>query len=121
MNVLMVFVGGGLGSLARYGLSVFALNNFKTNFPIATLLSNVLSCLVLAITVGFFFQKQDNPTLRMLLLTGFCGGFSTFSTFSFETVELIRSGNTAIAIANVAISIAVCFVMIFLLTKSGSV
>ena len=118
----MVFIGGGLGSLARYGVSVFVKSNFQFVFPLATLVSNIISCVVLAIVVGIFSEKiLTNNSLAVLIVIGFCGGFSTFSTFSFETVELFRSGNSGIAIANILISITACLGIIFLLTKSNSV
>jgi fluoride exporter len=117
-NLLLVFVGGGLGSIVRYGISEFVKSNFKSIFPLATLCSNVISCVILALVVGLFSEKVGlNPTLRVLIVIGFCGGFSTFSTFSYETVELMRSGNTMIAIANVLISVTVCLALIYFLTK----
>lgn len=117
-NLVLVFVGGGLGSLARFAISAMVQVYFKSVFPIATLCSNVISCLILALTVAFFSEKLiTEPGLRMLILIGFCGGFSTFSTFSFETVELIRSGNLMLAIANIFISITVCVGLIYFLTK----
>ncbi len=64
-------------------------------------------------------NKVDNVPLRMLLLTGFCGGFSTFSAFSFETVELMRTGQMTFAVLNVAVSITVCFLAIYFLSKSN--
>ena len=117
-NLIFVFLGGGLGSVLRYGISVFVKSNFKSNFPIATLTSNILSCIVLALLVSYFISKTDNLTLKALLLVGFCGGFSTFSTFSFETVELIKTGNLAFAIANIAISVTVCVALIYFLAKT---
>jgi CrcB protein len=98
-NLLLVFLGGGLGSIVRYGISLFVKANFSTKFPVATLLSNVISCVVLALAVGYFSEKAGaNPTLRTFIVIGFCGGFSTFSTFSYETMELMRSGNMVLAI-----------------------
>lgn len=117
-NLLLVFVGGGLGSLARFGISEIVKNNFKSSFPIATLCSNILSCLILALMVGLYSGKADaSPAMKTLLVVGFCGGFSTFSTFSYETVELMRSGNVIYAIANILISVVVCISLIFFLSK----
>jgi CrcB protein len=119
-NLLLVFLGGGLGSIVRMGIAGFVYSNFKPVFPIATLCSNLLSCIVLAITVVYFNEKlMESPNLRMFILVGFCGGFSTFSTFSFETVELMRSGNIIYAAANILISVTVCIGLIYFLTKQA--
>ena len=119
-NLLLVFIGGGLGSIVRFGISGFVQSNFKSIFPIATLCSNILSCIILAVAVGFLSDKLiANPNLKILILVGFCGGFSTFSTFSFETVELIRSGNMMYAVANIFISVIVCIGLIYFLTKQA--
>ena len=117
-NILLVFLGGGLGSLARFGISEIVKNNFKYSFPIATLCSNILSCLILALMVGLFSGKVEvSPAMKTLIIVGFCGGFSTFSTFSYETVELMRSGNMMYAITNILISVVVCIALVYFLSK----
>lgn len=118
-SYLLVFLGGGIGSLFRYGISMIVPGLFKSSFPVATLTSNILSCIILALTVSFFYMKPDtSQTWKLLLITGICGGFSTFSTFSFETVELFRTGQSGYAIANICISVLTCVGIIYLIAKN---
>jgi CrcB protein len=118
-NVLLVFAGGGLGSLARYSVALLVKKFSPVDFPVATLISNILSCLILAIAFGFFSQKLiAMPTLHLLIITGFCGGFSTFSAFSFETIELVRLGQTLMAVINIAVSLITCFAIVFFIGKN---
>ncbi len=121
-NIVSVFIGGGLGSLSRYGIasSVGLLTaKLKLNFPLATFTSNLLSCTILAVTVAVISSKADvSPGWKVLIITGFCGGFSTFSAFSYETIDLMRSGYLLTALANILISISVCFSLIYFITKN---
>ena len=79
INYLLVFLGGGLGSMARYGIAHF-LSDYKHIFPIATLIANILSCVLLGYLMGLHFKSGLENHYRFLIMTGFCGGFTTFST-----------------------------------------
>ncbi len=114
MNYLLVFVGGGIGSMCRYAIS-HLLGKYPFTFPLATFIANVLSCIVFGVLAGLVLKGTlTNPQYRMLLLTGFCGGFSTFSTFSNETFVLFVNGQWLYAFANIALSLVVCLFCIYL-------
>ncbi|MEY2969818.1 MAG: hypothetical protein RLZZ599_191 [Bacteroidota bacterium] len=101
---LAVFVGGGAGSLLRFVMSKAILSNGWLQGHWATLIINVLASFALVIVVDAYDEKSK--LLYLLLLgTGFCGGWSTFSTFSFETVNLINEGRTTEALIYVILSI----------------
>lgn len=119
MNIALIFLGGGLGSLARYGVSL-AVRQFPTStFPIATILANLLACLVMGIVLWQFSTRPADAPVRMFLLTGFCGGFSTFSTFSLETLELFKRGHSMLGVLNITLSIALCIAVLALLVRKS--
>ncbi len=109
----MVFLGGGLGSLCRYGIAR-GLQSFSLQFPLATLLANIISCIILGMLFGWMIRQQIDASWRLLWMTGFCGGFSTFSTFSLETFQLFEAGAIAYGLLNVIISLLVCLFCIYL-------
>ena len=114
MAWLAVFIGGGLGSLARFGMSR-AFEGWALDFPIATLLSNLLACLILGFVAGLVAQRPSiSPVLKIGITTGFCGGFSTFSTFGLESVEMLANGKIWLAGLYVLASVALCFAGIWL-------
>jgi CrcB protein len=117
MNYLLVFIGGGIGSLLRY---IIGLTIGKTSIalPLATLSSNLISCLIFGTIIYTYHEKNLIPeNYRHFVLIGICGGLSTFSTFSFETFELIKQGMTAWAIANILISCILCTGLFFVFAK----
>ncbi len=106
-DVLWVGAGGALGSVLRYLTSVFASRYFPGFFPWGTFAVNILGCLAVGILLGFFAEKQTaNVSLKLLLIPGFCGGYTTFSAFAAENVSLLQSGNPWIAAVYTISSIA---------------
>lgn len=118
-NLLMVFIGGGLGSLCRYGISQ-AMLNAKFDFPMATLAANIISCIILGYLFGLALKNGISDHAKLLWMTGFCGGFSTFSTFSLETFALFDAGNFLYGFLNIAGSILICLLCIYIGINIGS-
>lgn len=107
-TLLFVFLGGGMGSCCRYLVSKW-LNPLTEFIPYGTLASNILSCIVLGLGAYLFENKfSDHNLLRIMVLIGFCGGFSTFSTFSNEAFSFLKNSQyTNLAIYIIA-SLVVC-------------
>jgi len=117
---LYIFIGGGLGSLARFVLTKVSGQIFSTEFPVGTFISNMLACLLLALLViGFSSKQTEYAWIQPLLIVGFCGGFSTFSTFSNETFTLFDNGHAFLAILNILLSVAVGVGLIFFIRSRG--
>jgi CrcB protein len=113
MKVILIFLGGGIGSSIRYFIGMGFLKLFdEKNFPWGTLLANIISCLLLAIFV-LATKGNNNELLRLFFVVGLCGGLSTFSTFGWETVQLIQQGKSLMAIANVLLSLTLCLPLLF--------
>jgi len=105
-SFLLIFIGGGIGSALRYLSTLFVQKYFPSIFPTATLLVNVLGCFLIGILIGLLDKNQlSNPNLKLLLITGFCGGFTTFSAFGLENIVLLQNNNSIYAFAYIALSI----------------
>lgn len=109
-NLLLVGLGGFAGAVARYLLGGWMLHHaMAAKFPWSTFTVNLLGCLLMGLLSGFIERLEwFTPQIRLLLLTGLLGGFTTFSAFGFETVYLLRRGEVWIAAAYVLASVLVC-------------
>jgi len=115
MKFLLIFIGGGVGSVLRYGIA--HLFSFKTtlNPLLATLSVNAVGSFFLGALVAYFAkQNGQNETVALALTVGLCGGFTTFSTFSLEVVNLIKTGDFIQASMYVSASIIVSLILLFL-------
>ncbi len=109
---VMVFLGGGLGSICRYSISKFFSSN--EGFPYATFIANVISCIILGYLVAWSMKKGLSSNVALLWMTGFCGGFSTFSTFSAESYKLFESNQIGMALLYIGMSIIICLFCVYL-------
>ena len=117
MNYLWVFLGGGLGSIARYICSGVIVRHVGETFPLGTLLVNVSGCLVIgffATSTGVDGRWMVAPSVRTFFLIGICGGYTTFSSFSLQTLALAQDGEWFRAGANVVLSVVFCLVGVWL-------
>ena len=106
---LYIFVGGGLGSMCRYAMSVWLPRATAAHFPWATLAANALGCLLIGLWLGYL-EARPSRLLALLFVTGFCGGFTTFSTFMNENFLMLRSGQLVPMFAYASASLILGFV-----------
>jgi fluoride exporter len=114
---LLIALGGALGTLGRFGLSSLIAARFGEVFPWGTLIVNISGCFV----IGFFAALTGpdgrvivSPDLRNFVTVGICGGYTTFSSFSLQTLNLLREGDLLRGGANIALSVVTCMVAVWL-------
>lgn len=103
---IMVLVGGGVGSLARYAVGTAIMTRLGTRFPVSTMFINVSGSFLIGVLMTLLTERlQPHPNWRFLLVVGFLGGYTTFSTFAWETVALVKEGGRWLGFLNVAGSV----------------
>ena len=118
MGFVLVFLGGGIGSMLRYFIGL-VFQRTSQSLPWATFFSNVLACSIFAAVLYYLNTKEPgSSSMKLFLLTGFCGGLSTFSSFGFETYLLMKEGMQLYALLNVLFSTGICLLIFYLFNKA---
>jgi CrcB protein len=119
-NLFLVFIGGGTGSMLRYLSSLLAARwAVASVFPLATFLVNILGCFVAGVLVSSFDRGLTGTDWRLLLITGFCGGYTTFSAFSTESFAMMQRGEWLVAVLYIAASILIGLAVVGLGVLAG--
>ncbi len=121
MQWIAIAVGGAIGAVLRYLVSGVAYNQFGAAFPIGTLLVNLIGCLLIGFLAQLFEEIIVPPNMRLFVLTGTLGAFTTFSTYGLETVKLWQDGELRLALLNVAANnvVGILFVVLgFILART---
>jgi len=113
MKILLLLGGGALGTLFRYFISGLPYKYTDSVFPWGTLLVNVGGAFLIGLIWGIFEERGISPHLRTLIFIGFLGGFTTFSTFALETMNLFKEGAIKLAFVNILANNILCIVLVF--------
>ena len=113
-TLLIIGLGGAIGSMLRYLTSLFVARYWENHFPLATFITNVIGCFLIGLFIGFLEKQQlANSDLKWFLITGFCGGYTTFSTFGYENFNLLQNQNMGIAFAYIASSVIIGLIAVW--------
>lgn len=122
LNIFLVFVGGGMGTLVRYWMGGAIQRWTGSTLPYGTFVVNALGCLMIGVLMTCLEERfLGDPSLRICLTIGILGGFTTFSTFSYETVEMLRGAEYFYAAVNVSLTVFTCLVATYVGTVIGKV
>lgn len=116
MKILLVMLGGSLGALSRYAVSLWAAKLLGTRFPWGTLTVNLSGCFLIGLSFALAERGLSlmNPSMRLLFMTGFLGGLTTFSSFGLETVNAWREGSHLVTMANILSNNVIGTALVFL-------
>jgi len=114
LHVLLIFVGGGAGAVCRHMVGLGGLRLFGAGFPVGTFAVNVFGSLLMGLLIGYLSKRGGSNELRLLLTTGFLGGFTTFSAFSLDVANLWTRGEVNLAIVYAALSVLLSIFAVFL-------
>ncbi|HLK50871.1 MAG TPA: fluoride efflux transporter CrcB [Bryobacteraceae bacterium] len=115
MSYVLIVAGGGVGSLARYLVGSAVMTRFATRFPLGTLVVNVTGSFLIGLLMTLLTERfQPHPNWRLVLVVGFLGGYTTFSSFEWETYAAVREGGFWMGLANVVGSVAFGYIAVWL-------
>lgn len=114
MQLVAIGVGGAIGAVLRFVISGIAYNLLGQNFPWGTLVVNMIGCFLIGLFAQLFEEIAISPNLRVLVLVGGLGAFTTFSTYALENVNLLRDGEFGTALLDVVLSTVLGMVFVFL-------
>ena len=111
VNIFIIGIGGFLGAISRYGVALWIGQRWGRNFPLGTFVINVSGSFLIGLLMSLFTERfMVNPQWRLMLVVGFLGAYTTFSTFEYETGTLMKDGEWLIAMLNVLLSVIVGFI-----------